>query len=364
MFRDRPDEPRLRHARDHTSDATAEGSHGGIAWGQFLRAIVDGGIIPGEATLEDEVIDEGDALIDGEPVSDKVHKVLEHGLEVRVARDGDGDVDEGGEAGPDEARHGLGAAGEDLRRQADGVQVRAVVGDDGEGEDDEAEAAEARADAGNQHGREEAADPGFIVATLVGVVAVGDGGGCHDGDAEHLGEEQGDDEADPGGEEDFAAGLRGGLVDGVVRGEGGPTRAEAVNRGTEGEYVAEFGFAGAHGKVTEVARAGEEAEDDEENDEGWDPGVELVEMDDFVAEDGDEECAYGDDQDASPAGDVVVNGVYDLGANDDVDARPSDAGEDVEKGNFGTSLVGRQNARENHIPILTPLPNQNLERTI
>ena len=51
------------------------------------------------------------------------------------------------------------------------------------------------------------------------------------------------------------------------------------------------------------------AEYDEEDDETWDPGPELVGMHNFVAEDGDEPCRRGDYDDASITGNISVDGV-------------------------------------------------------
>lgn len=63
----------------------------------------------------------------------------------------------------------------------------------------------------------------------------------------------------------------------------------------------------------------EDAEGDEEDDGGGDPGPELVKMDDLVAEEGDAQGAEGNDDDAGPAWDVVVDGVKQLGADNGVD---------------------------------------------
>lgn len=69
------------------------------------------------------------------------------------------------------------------------------------------------------------------------------------------------------------------------------------------------------------------ANHDQEDDEGRDPGPELIRMHDFVAEERDEEGAYGDDDDACVARDIIVDRVDELSANNDVDRRPADAGE-------------------------------------
>ena len=63
---------------------------------------------------------------------------------------------------------------------------------------------------------------------------------------------------------------------------------------------------------------GELAEDDEEDDEAGDPRIELVGVDDLVAEEGDDEGCGGDDDDACVAGDVCIDGVEELGADDDI----------------------------------------------
>lgn len=64
---DGADEPDLRHAHDGAEDAEAEGEHGGAAGGQELARVVDGDVVL--ALLEDEVLGEGDAFVDGEPVA-------------------------------------------------------------------------------------------------------------------------------------------------------------------------------------------------------------------------------------------------------------------------------------------------------
>lgn len=142
MQRDRSDPPFLAHARDHSRDAAAESQNGCDSGGKLLGLVVDLWPIAGEAALEDEVVGQGDALVDGEPVADEVHEILEDGLEVRVARDGDGDVYARAQEGPDEPGHALGPAAQDLEGQSDRVDVRAVVGNNGECEDDDTELAE------------------------------------------------------------------------------------------------------------------------------------------------------------------------------------------------------------------------------
>ena len=60
-----------------------------------------------------------------------------------VPWDRNGAVDQRADEGPDEPRHGLRVVRHDLHAEGQAVDIGAVVGDDAEGEDDEAERAEA-----------------------------------------------------------------------------------------------------------------------------------------------------------------------------------------------------------------------------
>ena len=101
-----------------------------------------------------------------------------------VSWDSDSAIDKGTDKCPDEARNGLRVVCHELQTERQAVDIGAVVCNDAEGEDDEAELTEA-AERGEKHGCEEAADAGLVVA--VGVVLVVDCGGC-DGETEHFGE--------------------------------------------------------------------------------------------------------------------------------------------------------------------------------
>jgi hypothetical protein len=81
---------------------------------------------------------------------------------------------------------------------------------------------------------------------------------------------------------------------------------------------------------------GEFAEDDEEDDEGWDPRPHFVVVDYLVAEDRYKPgcCCYDDD--ACITRDGRVDGVDELGADYDVDGGPAYTGEDVEARNWGS----------------------------
>lgn len=184
---------------------------------------------------------------------------------------------------------------------------------------------------------------------MVGVLAIVGASGGHDGDAEEFAEAEGEDQAGVGPGEDFAAGLGRGLVAGVVCGVGGPACSEAEDGSAEGEDGAELAGADTHGDVDEGAAVGENAEDDEEDDEGGNPGPELVGVNDFVAEERDDECGDGDDDDTCKAGNVAVHGVQELGTDDGIDAGPSEAGENVEDGDELHAPPSVPKARENHL---------------
>ena len=267
---------------------------------------------------------------------------------MRVSGDGDGDVHARRDGGPHEAGHALGPPAHDLHGEGDGVDVGTVVCDDAEGEDDEAEFAEA-AERGEEYGGEQPARAGRRVAVHVAVVAVVERRGRHDGDAKEFGEEEGDHEADPDGAEDLLARLRDGLVHGVVGGVACPARGEAVDYAAKAQHAAELRGANAHGDIDKVARVRELAQHDEEDDEGRDPAPKFVCVHDLVAEEGYQEGAHGDDEDACPPWDVVVDGVDELRADDAVDGAPADAGEHIEEGDELDTPPAEPEAREDHL---------------
>ena len=255
------------------------------------------------------MVAEGNALVDGEPVPDKVHEILKHGFEIRITRDSDGDVDSGTDGGPDEAGHALGEfSSEHLHGEADGVDVWAVVGNDAEREDYKAKFSESSQRA-EEYGCEESTGSGGGVSVGVLVYAVVESRGCHDGDAEHFCKQKWNHETDPDGEEDLGAGLVRGLVDGVISGIARPSSSKSVDHGAKTEYAAQFGDTDAHGDVDEVAGVRKHAQSDDEDDGGGDPGPEFVDVDYFVAEEGDEKSTDGDYDNTGVAGDVVVDSV-------------------------------------------------------
>lgn len=108
-----------------------------------------------------------------------------------------------------------------------------------------------------------------------------------------------------------------GLLTSVVGGESTPTGSGTEDGCGEGQYGTGLCSASspANGSRTcgiaadEVARAGEEAEDNEEDDETRDPREPLVDMDEAVADDTDQERRDPDNGNPGPAGDRRINGV-------------------------------------------------------
>ena len=118
-----------------------------------------------------------------------------------VARDGNGAVHQRADERPNEPRHRLRPTTHQLQTERHAVDVGAIVRDDAEGQNHEAELPEA-AEGREQHGREESADAGLFVAVGVAFVDGVEGRGC-DGQAEHFGEAEGRDETAPCPKEGF-----------------------------------------------------------------------------------------------------------------------------------------------------------------
>lgn len=318
MQRDWSHEPGLAHSRNHASDTEAESANRCKARRELFRRVPVFRIVSAEATLEDEVVGQRDALVDGEPIADEVHEVLEDGFKVTVPWDGNGDVYSSCNCSPNVSRHTLGVSRKDLDGQSDGVDVGAVVGNDGQGEDDQAEFTKG-SEVIDENGAEETTGLALRIASCVAVVAAVEIGGAHDGDAKHLSEEEGNDQTNPGEKEDFLARLRDGLVNSVVRSIRCPTSAEAVDCGAEGEDAAQLGSPDSHFDVHKVSAVGKDPKSDEEDDGRWNPGPELIGVDNLVAEKADSECTECDDEDASESRNVVIYSIDKLGAYDGVD---------------------------------------------
>lgn len=61
--------PDLRHTQNSSKDTEAEGGDGGDAGREFGGLVVDLQVVAEVAALEEEVFAEGDAFVDGDPVS-------------------------------------------------------------------------------------------------------------------------------------------------------------------------------------------------------------------------------------------------------------------------------------------------------
>lgn len=99
------------------------------------------------------------------------------------------------------------------------------------------------------------------------------------------------------------------LIHCIIGGVACPAGREAEDGRGEAQNAARFGGADFHGEVDKGARMRELAQDDEEDDEGGDPTIEFVVVDDLVAEEGDEEGACGNDDDARVPRDIIVDSV-------------------------------------------------------
>lgn len=194
-------------------------------------------------------------------LTDKIHEVLKHSLEMRIAWNRNRNVHSRGNAGPDETRDTLGPASEHLHGQTDTVDVGAVVGNDAERKNDQAEFAKATKRR-EEHSAEQAASSGLLVAVHVPVVTTVDGRCGHNSHTEDLSEEKRDDKTNPDGEEDLDSGLVRGLVDGVVGRIARPSGSKAVHNASHGEDRAQLRCSDAHGDIDECAGVCEYAEDD------------------------------------------------------------------------------------------------------
>ena len=95
-----------------------------------------------------------------------------------VAGNSNSAVDQGADECPDETRHGLRPATQQLQAEGQAVDVGAIVRDNAESQDDEAELAEA-AEGWEKHCCEESANAGLIVAICVAGVDRVEGRRCN-----------------------------------------------------------------------------------------------------------------------------------------------------------------------------------------
>lgn len=342
------DEPRLRHTSHHASDTEAKSNDSSERRRKILWLVVVAHGIALETTLEDKVVAKRNTLVNCEPVANEVHEVLENSLEMRVARDGNGDVAAGGNTGPDETRNALGPAAKNLDGQTNRVKVGAVVGDDGKSKEDQAELAKGT-EVGDENGTEETTGAGGVVTILVNVVAAIDRSSGHDCNTQKLSEEEGDDETSERPCEDLGTVLGGWLVNSVIGSVTGPASSEAVYCGGKRKAVAHLRSTSLPCEVAEITSVGKDTESDEEDNGGWDPRPEFVNVDNLVAEKSDCESQESNDYHTSKARNIRVDGVDQLGADNGVDRGPTNAGNDVENSDELSSPPSEPESREDHL---------------
>ena len=146
-----------------------------------------------------------------------------------VAWDSDSAVDKGADERPDESWNGLRVVCHELQTECQAVDIGAVVCNDTERENDEAELTEA-AERGKEHSCEKATDAGLVIAICVVLVVYC--GGC-DGETEHLGESQWYDKSAPCPGKCLNAADVNRLVDCVVGRIACPARGEAEDAGSK-----------------------------------------------------------------------------------------------------------------------------------
>ena len=171
---------------------------------------------------------------------------------MRVTRDGNGNVDTSANKGPDETRNVLSPVRKDLHSEGHGVDVRAVIRNDREGKNDQAELAKG-AKVRDKNRRQKATGAGGRVTSLIDVVATVEISSSHDGHAQHLGEEQREDQANEGTDPHLPLALVRGVVDSVVGSVGGPSSGKAINGAAKAEDTAHFGSTNTHRNVHEIA---------------------------------------------------------------------------------------------------------------
>ena len=329
-------EPDLSHAQDSTSGSDAESEDCGKSRWELALVHVIFWVIAGETALEDDMFREGDTLIDGEPVSDEQHEVFKDGFECSVTWDSDCAVEDSSEEGPNITRsvdgllviftlrgerwhlHFLGGTSHELERKSDGVDVGAVVGNDGESKNDKAELTEF-AQRRNDDSGDQSSNVRSVISIHVDVLSTIVGHCGSDGCTEHLSEEEREDKTTPCPEEDCLAGSVYGLINSVISCVRSPAGSETEDRGSERESSSSFRDSDSHWDVVEFSGLGECSKNDEEDDEAWNPGESLIGVHNLVAEAGDDECRDCDNQNSSPSRHVVVYSMEELSANNNVD---------------------------------------------
>ena len=151
--------PDLSHAHNRTEDAEAESCDSGEAGWELGRSKIVSRNVAVDAVSEEEVLRKGDSFVNGKPISlegvshaqrdegscptyNQQHEIGQDRGEVRVSWNGNGNVDQSANESPDESGNTLSPSSKDLQGERDGVNVGAVVGNDGQCENDQAELSE------------------------------------------------------------------------------------------------------------------------------------------------------------------------------------------------------------------------------
>lgn len=129
----------------------------------------------------------------------------------------------------------------------------------------------------------------------------------HDSETEHFGKAKREYKTREGPGEDSDLGRVNRLVNGKVCRAACPSTCEAKNGGGKAEYCSSFGRAYTHRDVAKRARVCKLSKDDKENDKTGDPRPELVSVNYFVAEKGNNEGCGGHDDNCSPARNIRVD---------------------------------------------------------
>ena len=132
-----------------------------------------------------------------------------------VTGNGNGTIKEGSNKGPHEAGNALGNASKELEGERDGVDVGAVIGDDGQCEDDKAELSES-AQGRDDNGSEKSTDARGMVSVYVDIVTLIGSHCSRDRCTEHLREKEREGETGVSPDENRFSGSADRLIDGVI----------------------------------------------------------------------------------------------------------------------------------------------------
>jgi len=224
--------PNLGHASNHSSNTEAESKDSSNTWWKSASVQVIFNAVSVHSMSEYEMISKGDTLVDGKPVTNKIHEILENGFEMRISWDCDGNISTSSNSDPDETRNLLSPLSENLQSQGDRVNVWNVVANDGQSEDDEAEFAKATK-WWEKDSSQETTNTSAGVSIHISVITSIDGSGREDGSAQELSEEKREDESSKGGEENLGSAVGVSLIDSVISSITRPARSETEDDGTE-----------------------------------------------------------------------------------------------------------------------------------